>query len=155
MTKTDTAAPVLTIRRTFNAPRERVFAAFTTPELLREWFGPPTSTLRAVSFDARPGGRFRVEMGSMEGEDYNLGGVISEFQPPALLAYTFRWEEDDPQLERDTYVRIEFVAKGEQTEMVFTHTGFASVESRDRHNGGWNSLFGRLDALLASPVEPA
>lgn len=152
MTNTETAAPVLTIRRTFNAPRERVFAAFTTPELLHEWYGPPEGTIGNVTFDARPGGRFRVEMRNNEGEEYNVGGVISEFRPPELLAYTFRWEEDDPQLERDTYVRIEFVAKNEQTEMLFTHTGFAGIESRDRHNEGWNALLGRLEVLLVPPV---
>ena len=101
MTNTETAAPTLTIRRTFQAPRERVFAAFTTPEILREWHGPPETAIESVAFDARPGGRYRIEMRMTDGEAYNVGGVISEFQPPELLAYSFRWEEDDPQLERD------------------------------------------------------
>jgi uncharacterized protein YndB with AHSA1/START domain/predicted enzyme related to lactoylglutathione lyase len=152
MTNTETAAPALTIRRTFNAPRERVFAAFTDAELLREWHGLLGGAMGNVSFDARPGGKYRIEMRSADGEEYNVGGVISEFRPPELLAYTFRWEEDDPQLERDTYVRVEFIAKGEQTEIVFTHTAFSGIESRDRHNEGWNDLFGRLDAMLVPPV---
>ena len=151
-TNTETAAPTLTIRRTFQAPRERVFAAFTTPEIMREWHGPPGGTIANVTFDARPGGKYRIEMRSPDGEEYNVGGVISEFRSPELLAYSFRWEEDDPQLERDTYVRIEFVAKGGHTEILFTHTGFAGIESRDRHDEGWNALFGRLDALLVPPV---
>ncbi len=85
------AAPALTIRRTFNAPRERVFAAFTTPDLVRAWFGPPGCTLGAVEFDARTGGRYRIEMRSPDGDAYNVRGVISEFRPPEFLAYTFRW----------------------------------------------------------------
>jgi len=44
-------AQVLTIKRTFNAPRDRVFAAFTSPELLRDWFGPPGSTLGDIMFE--------------------------------------------------------------------------------------------------------
>ena len=145
-------AQVLTIKRTFNAPRDRVFAAFTNPELLRDWFGPPGTILGDVRFEAREGGRYRVEMRSSAGEVYNVKGVISAFEPPALLAYTFRWEEDDPQLERDTFVRIEFIARGAHTEIALTQENFASDDSRSRHDTGWNDSFDRLDAALAPPI---
>ena len=60
MSNTQTSAAALTIRRTFNAPRERVFAAFTDADLLREWFAPPGTTIGEATFDAREGGRYRI-----------------------------------------------------------------------------------------------
>jgi uncharacterized protein YndB with AHSA1/START domain/predicted enzyme related to lactoylglutathione lyase len=138
----------LAIRRTFNAPRERVFAAFTDPAVLRRWFGPPGTTLGEVTFDAREGGRYRIEMRSSDGEAFNVGGVVMEFRPPERLAYTFRWEEDDPQRERDTFVRIDFIAHGARTEIVFVQEQFVDDASRDRHVQGWSGSFGKLETLL-------
>jgi uncharacterized protein YndB with AHSA1/START domain len=141
------AVPALIVRRTFAAPRERVFAAWTRAELLRAWFTPPGSHVHAVTFDARAGGRYRIEM-SNDGESFNVGGTITEFQPPARLAFTWRWDEDDPALEFDTCVSIDFIDRGAQTEMVLTHTGLASNESRARHEHGWNGCLDNLPAAL-------
>ncbi len=142
------AVPALVIRRTFKAPRERVFAAFTRPELLRSWWGPPGSELGEVTFDARTSGRYRIAMKSSGGEDFNVRGVISEFHAPERIAYTFRWEEDDPHAERDTRVSIDFLDRGDQTEIVLTQENFASEESRSNHDRGWNGAFDKLSAIV-------
>jgi uncharacterized protein YndB with AHSA1/START domain len=143
-----TAVPALVIKRTFNAPRERVFQMFTKVELLRQWFGPPGSTLGDVTFDARNGGRYRIPMKMADGEDFNVGGTITEFRAPERLAYSFTWEEDDKSAEHDTYVTIDLIDRGNQTEMIFTHENLASDESRERHAGGWDQLFTRLAEAL-------
>ena len=144
----EVTVPKLLIKRTFNAPRERVFEAWTDPEIIRSWFGGPETKVTEAAFDAREGGKFRIAMISGEGEDYIVTGVISEFKKPERLAYSFRWQEDDPKLERDTYVKVEFIERGTQTDMVFTHEGFGSVESRDRHEYGWNESFKKIEATL-------
>ena len=148
MNDTQTSAPALTITRTFDAPRERVFNAFTDADLIRQWFGPPGTNVSAVTFDARTGGRFRVLMKNSTGEDFNAHGVIAEFRAPERLAYTFAWEEDDPKDEHETFVTVDFVDRGKRTDIVFTQERFVSVESRDGHTKGWNGSFGKLDALL-------
>jgi uncharacterized protein YndB with AHSA1/START domain len=142
------AVPSLVIRRTFNAPRERVFSALTSVELIRQWFGPPGADVGEVTFDARTGGRYRIAMKAPDGEEYNVGGVISEFRAPERLAYTFRWEEDDPQTERDTFVSIDFIERGKQTEMVLTHQGLPTEDSRERHAKGWNGALDKIAPLL-------
>ena len=142
------AVPALTIRRTFKATRERVFAAWTDPKVLAAWFCPEGGTLDKVECDARQGGRYRIAMRNAEGEEYIVGGVYSEVRKPERLAFTFRWVEDDPALERDTYVTIEFAERGGETEMIFTHEGFADEASRGRHEGGWTSFFEKMPAAL-------
>lgn len=149
MSDTQTTVPALTIKRTFDAPRERVFNAFTNASRLREWFGPPGVAVGEVTFDPRDGGRYRILMKNSKGEDFNVGGVITEFREPERLAYTFRWEEDDPQTERDTFITIDFIARGNQTEMVFTQEGFAAEASRDGHADGWKGSFANLAELVA------
>jgi uncharacterized protein YndB with AHSA1/START domain len=148
-TKTATT-PTLIIKRTFNAPRERVFEAMTNAGLVRQWFGPPDVDIRECAFDARNGGRYRIAMKMPDGEDMNVGGVISEFRAPERLAYSFRWEEDDASMEHDTFVSIDFIERGNQTEMVFRQEGFATDISRGRHEEGWNKLFGQLETVLAN-----
>jgi uncharacterized protein YndB with AHSA1/START domain len=140
--------PALVIKRTFNASRERVFKAWTTVELLREWYSPPGISVGAVTFEAREGGRYSVAMNMPDGEVYIVSGVITEFRAPERLAYTVRWKEDDPKTEHDTFVSVDFVDRGKQTEIVFTHDGFLTGESRERHDGGWNGCFSRLEELL-------
>ncbi len=151
MSNTQTAAPTLVIRRTFNAPRERVFAAWTNGESLRNWFGPPGTTMHEATFEAREGGSYRIAMTASNGEPFIARGTITEYRKPERLAFTFTWEEDDPALERETTVSIDLRAAGDRTEMLFTHTGFADDASRERHDAGWTGSFERMDKVLAKP----
>ena len=83
------------------------------------------------------------------GEEWAVGGVFSEVRPPERLAFTFRWEEDDPALERDTFVTVELLDRGPETEMIFTHSGFKDDASRDNHRTGWTQCFDNLAVPLA------
>jgi uncharacterized protein YndB with AHSA1/START domain len=140
-------APMLTIRRTFAAPRARVFAAWTETELIRQWF-PPEGRLTSIRWDPREGGTYRIAMIVPNGEEWAVGGVFSEIRSPQRLAFTFRWEEDDPASERDTFITVELLDRGPETEMIFTHSGFRDDESRDGHDEGWNSSFDNLARKL-------
>jgi uncharacterized protein YndB with AHSA1/START domain len=146
-TKAD-ASPALTIRRTFNAPRERVFTAFTDAALLQRWMGPPGSSASNVSFDARVGGEYRVTFTSPAYGEMTAKGVITALRRPEHLAYTWLWEEDDAADEHATSVRIDFIDRGNQTELIFVHDGFVSAESRDRHELGWSGAFAKIEAVL-------
>lgn len=152
MTPSPTATvPTLTLRRTFSAPRARVFAAWTRPEQIRQWFCPPGFSMPEADLDLRVGGRYRIAMRNADGEDYIAGGVFTEVRAPERLAYTWRWVEDDPADERDTSITIDFIDRGAETEMVFRHEGFVDDASRGRHETGWNEMLENLTALLARP----
>lgn len=150
---TRTAEHVLRLERTFSARRERVFAAWTDPELLRRW-APSGIRIGHAEADVRVGGRFLTEMILEDsGERHVVVGTYLEIEPPARLRFTHGWlhegeEPEDVDL-RATTVTMELVDEGPRTRMIFTQTGFPHEASRDGHREGWESAFASLDALLA------
>ena len=66
---TETAVkPSLTIKRRFNAPPAKVFAAWTDPEKVKRWMGPGAVVVLSAENDARTGGRYRWLMQSPGGQ---------------------------------------------------------------------------------------
>lgn len=138
----------LAIERVFDAPRERVFAAWTDPHRVREWWGPVNYPARYVEMDVRPGGAWRMCLRSTEGKpELWQGGVFREVVAPERLVFTFAWDEEG---ERglETLVTVTFADEGGKTRMTFRQVPFRSVAERDGHSWGWNSTFGRLVAVL-------
>src|ERR1700689_1494920 len=94
-TTTDTSpAPVqtsvreLTLTRTFDAPRDLVFAAFTDPAHLAQWWGPRGFTNPVCEIDPRVGGVLRIDMRDPNGNVYPMKGVIRDIVPPERLVFT-------------------------------------------------------------------
>lgn len=135
----------LVLRRRFRAPREQVFRAWTVPEALVKWWGPGGFTVPLCEMDVREGGAWRTCMRSPDGNDYCVGGVYREIARPQRLVFTWAWEQGDP-AGHETLVTVEFNEVADGTEIVLTHSGFASAEQRDQHNQGWSSS---LDDCLA------
>ncbi|MDQ2818544.1 MAG: SRPBCC domain-containing protein [Candidatus Eremiobacteraeota bacterium] len=151
MSDTKTQAPErILIRRKFAAPRARVFAAWTRPEEMCKWAGPNDVSVPEMQSDLRVGGKYRITMQMTDGERWAVGGVFKEVRAPERLSYTWRWEEDSPADEIETLITVEFHDLGQETELVFTHEKFASQESRDGHEGGWNSALDKLGDYLAA-----
>lgn len=140
----------LKLERLIKAPRERVFKAWTDPEQIKQWFVPCGKvgevTTPSAKSDARVGGKYRIQTRKADGEYFTAAGTYREVKPPEKLVFTWAWEKDGSgsdygELEPDeTLVTIEFLAKGKDTLLVFTHERFASVESRDRHLEGWTRI---------------
>ncbi len=145
---TATQETTLRIIRTFAAPRDRVFQAWTDPEKLKLWWGPPGFTTPVAEVDLRVGGRYRFGMKkSPDGELFYLSGAYREVRPPEKLVYTWRWENEAPASE--TLVTVEFRSLGGSTEVVLTHEMFANRHERDQHEMGWTGCLERLVAVLA------
>jgi uncharacterized protein YndB with AHSA1/START domain/predicted enzyme related to lactoylglutathione lyase len=155
MTQSATTVPALVIRRMYDAPRERVYAAWTNPELAAQFLGPVRGSVAKVDMDVRTGGAFRIVMSHRDGEDWAVGGVYREVVAPQRLSMTWRWEEDDPKDEYDSLLTIELFDRDGKTELVLTHELLPSIESRDRHTGGWNAVLDQLAGTLAGSVRVA
>ena len=137
------APPALRISRLFPATPDRVFDAFTKPEILGRWWGPEGFTLPEVEVDPREGGGYRFAMLSSEGNTYNLSGRYLEIRRPERLVFTWAWDEGD-MAGVETRVTLEFTAHDDATVLTLTHEGLPTEAQRDGHNQGWTSSFVRL-----------
>jgi uncharacterized protein YndB with AHSA1/START domain len=88
--RTDRTPPAfeLELDRLIQAPRERVFEAWTKPEQMSQWFAPKPFELVVDEMDFRPGGRFRMAMRGPNGEDFPFTGTYREIVPPERLSWT-------------------------------------------------------------------
>ena len=138
----------LDLRWTVDASRERVFEALTDPAELVTWWGPAGFTTPEIEADLRVGGRFRFGMQPPDGELFHLAGEFLEIEPPSRLAYTFRWEEPDPD-DRETVVRLSLeAAAGDTTELSLSQGRFATEARRALHEAGWTDSLEKLSALI-------
>ena len=137
--------PELLITRTFDAPRELVWKAWTDPEHARRWWGPTGFTAPEIELATRPGERWRAVMVAPDGRRYPQHGVMREIVPPERLVYTFVWSERP---EHEMLVSVTFEERGGKTEMTFRQTGFLTEVERDDHRGGWGETFDRLELAL-------
>jgi uncharacterized protein YndB with AHSA1/START domain len=141
-------ALVLRLSRSFAAPRERVFRAFTAPTQLVRWWGPKGFTVPACTLDVRVGGAWRTVMRSPEGKDHIVSGVYREIMPPERLVFTWAWEEDGAR-GHETVVTIEFSETPGGTRLELTHERFQTEDSRNAHRDGWSSCLDCLEEALA------
>ncbi len=149
MTDGAEAAIGLRIERTFEAPREEVFDAWTNPEVLRRWWaaGPDWDTPSA-EVDLREGGRYRLSMRNPESnETHAVGGEYREVRRPERLVYTWAWEGESPE-PSETVVTVEFTGREGATDVVLLHEGFSSAESRAAHEHGWNAVLENLQGRV-------
>jgi len=146
----------LTITRTFNAPRELVYALFTEPEHIMKWMGPRGFEARSFTQDARVGGKWRGMLHPLEGgRDLWQGGTFLEIDPPSHVSYTFAWDDQNGKPGQETIVTLDFEAQGDRTKLTFHQTGFTSGPERDGHRGGWSETFDKFAEYLASAQKGA
>ena len=148
---TKPAADELRITRVFNAPRELVFQAWTTPAMLEHWFGCAAFTTTFAEADVRVGGEWRVGMRSPEGDNYLAFGVYKAIRPVEHLSLTHQWDRMTAHVNpshHETLVSVDLLEEGDVTRMEFRQTGLASIASRDSHTGGWCDSFDALDREL-------
>ena len=82
----------LVFERTFDAPREQVWKAFTDPEIVPHWWGPHGTTTTVVEMDVRPGGKWRYVSHAGDREDVAFYGEYLEIDPPKGYKWTFMFD---------------------------------------------------------------
>ena len=138
----------LEIKRSINAPRDRVYAAWTEPAQLKEWFGPENVRTRNFTADARVGGKYRWDLINEEGEDMTISGEYRELIPGKKIVFTWKWDDDEAWKNTSSVVTLELSDRDGGTELRLIHEKLPSEESRDRHNEGWNSVIDRLEKFF-------
>lgn len=146
------AAAEIRITRVFDAPRELVWKAWTTPAMLVHWFGCAAFTTVDASNDLREGGSWRVVLRTPDGEDIPSYGTYTAVRPIGHLAFTHQWEKQPVEVNpahHRTLVTVDLHDEGVRTRMEFRQTGLVSEASRDSHIGGWCDSMDALAVQLA------
>jgi uncharacterized protein YndB with AHSA1/START domain len=113
--------------RTFEAPRERVWQAFTDPTIIPRWWGPKSSTTEVLEMDVRVGGTWRFVSRAPHRDDVTFYGEYLEITPPERIRWTFMFDVDGlgPQGGPETFT---FEDLGGRTR-VTSHGDFGSDEA--------------------------
>jgi uncharacterized protein YndB with AHSA1/START domain len=144
---------VIHIERVFDAPRERVFAAYTDPDLIPEWWGPCNMVAVVDQMDVKPGGSWRFVLRNSDGSETAFRGTYREVSPPERIVQTFEWEGMPGHVSVETAT---FEDLGDRTK-VSTTSLFHTTEERDGMlasgmEHGLNEAYAQLDELLARLV---
>ena len=138
----------LEIKRFINAPRERVYTAWTDPAELQRWFGPEDVRTIKIDADVRVGGKYRWDLQKQDGEEWSCLGEYRELVPGKKIVFTWKWDDDENWAEHNSVVTVELSDRDGGTEVRLVHEKLPSEESRDRHNEGWNSVLDRLEKFV-------
>ena len=134
----------LEMRYRFKASQEKLFQAWTEPEMLRQWFRvSPDYTTPIAEVDLRVGGRYRLGMRTPEGEDIVAGGEYREVSAHSTLAFTWKWEASPPE-NPHTLVSLKITAVNGGSEIILLHEHLQSEAERDSHLEGWTGCFAQL-----------
>ena len=136
----------LTISRVIRAPRQKVFSAWTTPELLTKWWGPGHVTCPEAHVDLREGGGYRLANLEADGSIVWISGRFERVRAPEELVYTWKVSIIPGEA---TLVRVKFLPHPDGTELVLVHERFAAEALRDMHLQGWGGCLDKLEAFIA------
>ena len=140
----------IVITRSFDAPRDQVFKAFTDPEAVAQWWGLRDSETVVDELEARPGGRWRFVQKSGDGSEHGFHGVFHDAVASERIVYTFEYEGIPGHVLLET---ITLEEKDGRTRMTDSSV-FQSVADRDGMlssgmEEGAAESFDRLDEHLA------
>jgi uncharacterized protein YndB with AHSA1/START domain len=124
------ASPPFVISRTFDAPRDLVWKAWTERDRLMQWFGPKGSTMRHATMDFRPGGVFHYCLRSPDGNDMWGKFVYREIVPPERIVWMHSFSDEQGGLTRHPF------SSGWPLEMLTTVT-FAEHEGKTKVTVRW------------------
>ena len=155
------------ISRTFDAPRELVWKAWTERDRLVQWFGPKGFTMPVATLDFRPGGVFHYCMRSAGGGQEMWGRfVYREIVPPERIAWVHSFSDETGGLARSPFggdwplemlASVTFAEQGGRTTVTVRWAPLNATEAerkafdaaRESMRGGWTGTFDQLDAYLA------
>jgi uncharacterized protein YndB with AHSA1/START domain len=119
--------------RVFDAPRELVFAAWSDPAHLAQWWGPNGFTTSTSSFDMRPGGVWRFVMHGPDDRDFQNQITYEEVVRPERIVYRHGGGEDVEPVQFKTTVTFENIAGGSQRKTrIIMRIDFPSPAERER-----------------------
>lgn len=158
-TKANPNESELVVSRVFDAPRERVWKAWTNPAEFKRWWGPKDFTAPVAEMDLRVGGKYLACMRSPDGKDFWSTGVYREIVPMTKLVITDSFADEKgnvvpstyygmPDVPLETIITVTFEDIDGKTKMTLRHAGFPAGPHREMAGAGWNESFEKLAAYV-------
>jgi uncharacterized protein YndB with AHSA1/START domain len=152
----------------FKARRQRVWDAWTKPEMLVRWFGPKGMTMAVLQSDLRPGGLLHTHMDSADGQRLWARFVYREVTEPSRLVWVHSFSDPQAGLARAPFgipwplemlATATFEDAGDITKVTLRLCPIHATpeeentfaEGMPSMRGGWGGSFGQLDQVLAGP----
>jgi uncharacterized protein YndB with AHSA1/START domain len=144
---TEKSGHVVRIERTFPAPAEDVFDAWTSPEVMRRWFHPGSDwdTPRA-EVDLREGGKVRVVMRRPDGTEAGAHGQYTLIDRPHRLVMTWTFDDDAA---NEQLIELSFSETEGSTRVLMVNSGISTDERRDGQDRGWRACLDELERAFA------
>jgi len=143
----------LVLTRIINAPREKIFKAWTDPKLLKQWFAPSPYTVPVAEMDVRPGGSNLVVMRGPDGTESANRGVYLEIVKNERLvftdAYSKAWEPSDKPF---MTVVLSFEQEGGNTKYTARVLHWTVADREAHEKMGFHQGWGQSTDQLAAPV---
>ena len=149
------------IERMFDAPRERVFDAWTQPEQLLQWYAPRGCTITLVKLETRPGGRFHWCIHNPSFGDCWCVGVYQEVVRPERIVYTLATADSagneiepaqaghDPRWPRETLVTVTLADVRGSTRLTLEQNVLESLAKHTGAHPSWLQMLDRLAEIVA------
>jgi uncharacterized protein YndB with AHSA1/START domain len=145
---TQKAGYVVRIERTFAAPAEEVFDAWTSPEVMRRWFRPAPGWGEArAEVDLREGGMVRVLMSRPDGTEAGAQGEYTLIDRPHRLVMNWTFDDDSSNVQ---LIELSFSEAGGSTRVLMVNSGISTDERRDGQDRGWRACLDELERVLAA-----
>ena len=139
---------VVRIERTFQAPIEQVFDAWTSPEVMRRWFHcAPDWETPVAEVDLRVGGKVRVAMRRPDGTEVEARGEYTLIDRPTRLEMIWTFD-DEPSNEQ--LIELSFSESAGSTTVLMVNSGISTGERREAQDWGWHGCFHELERVLAA-----
>ena len=136
------------LARTFNQPIERVFGFWSNAEKLKKWWRPCGFKMVNAYVESRAGGEYSFELLTPDGQLIMQYGRFQEIVPPTKLVFTNKCEARDG-CQQETLITVEFVKKGQSTEMSVRHDLMPDQSCRDQAEQIWAGVLDGLEQELA------
>jgi uncharacterized protein YndB with AHSA1/START domain len=137
----------LRLEKSIAVAAERVFASFAA-EQVRSWWGPAGFTVPHLQFEPVEGSDYRIAMQPPEGDVFHIRGSFRTVEPPGRLAFTFIYEEPDPD-DQETLVTLTLEPIGRATRLSLDQGPFKTAARLELHREGWTETLERLERSLA------
>ena len=159
-TQIDSQASQVEITRVFDAPRELVFRAWTTAELLTRWHAPQGCTLQVLSLDFRPGGELLTCISNPSFGDCRCKGIYLEIIEPERIVYRSMLVDangspvdsvavgHDPEWPAETIVTVTFTDEGGKTRLTLRQNVSEALAKRTGAHPSWLQMLDRLAAVV-------